>query len=92
MKETIEVRGIPRKTLLIYLQQIGGDMKEPLHQEGHTQAVIGEDWMCTVQPEKFFTFMHSSIPKVTCIFEANHHHTLRKTLNAFRKKTFRAGG
>ncbi|WP_280768333.1 hypothetical protein [Salipaludibacillus daqingensis] len=89
MTEKLEIRGIHHKDIISYLMELGG---EKVPSEEDFVVIDSKEWKCTVSPEQFFTFMHSSIPKVHLEFQSDNSELLTEVLRKFRLKTFRAGG
>lgn len=88
-EEKLEIRGITRKEIIIYLQQLGAVSKI----RNSTELIVKcDDWSCHVSAEDSFHMFHSIIPKVHLRFIANDKQILETVLKNFRKKTFRAGG
>ncbi len=85
VEERIEIRGILRKDIAIYLQQLGAKAADE-------EQFIADKWSCQVYPEEKFFMFQSWIPKVHLQFCANDESILKTVLSNFRKKTFRAGG
>lgn len=89
VEEKLEIRGIARKEIMIYLQQLG-TASEMINS---TELIVKcDDWSCHVSAEDSFYMFHSIIPKVYLRFIANDKQILETVLKNFRKKTFRAGG
>lgn len=82
-EQTLEIRGIHRKDILIYVQEIKTKI---LPQKAE------DAWKCTVSKEEIFHLFQSEIPKVFVTFSADTATLLEKIIKEFRLKTFRAGG
>lgn len=86
MKEKkIETRGISRKEIVTYLNQLGATTVD------HT-LFMGNNWTCHVFEEDYFHMFQSLIPKVNVQFNSEEEEVLVETVRMFRKKIFRAGG
>ncbi|WP_096188526.1 hypothetical protein [Evansella halocellulosilytica] len=89
VRKELEIRGIHRKELIRYLQQLGGTTGN----KGEViAAVTHEKWACHLSDQTTFRFLQSDIPKVIVTFTANDQDILNEIVATFRKKTFRAGG
>lgn len=89
MIEELEFRGIHRKDILIYFQEMGGIVSE---ERDDVTLIHHDDWKAEVQQETFFEFMHSKIPVVKLTVEGVSEETHQLVLKKLRLKTFRAGG
>lgn len=89
IEEKLEIRGIARKELIIYLEQLGA-VSTVINS---TELIFKSDyWSCQVSEEDSFRMFQSNIPKVYLCFIATDKQILEVVLENFRKKTFRAGG
>lgn len=89
LEEKLEIRGIARKEIIIYLQQLGATSETT----DSTELIFkGNYWSCHVSEEDSFQMFQSIIPKVHLRFIARDKQILETVLKNFRKKTFRAGG
>ncbi|UCZ54670.1 hypothetical protein LGQ02_07955 [Bacillus shivajii] len=89
IEKTLEIRGIYKKQLISYLQELGGVCKEV---SGDVSTVMHDKWACSLSKQMTFRFFQSDVPKVFLTFKAENEETLSTLIKSFRKKTFRAGG
>lgn len=89
MMEELEFRGIHRKDIIIYFQEMGGTVSED---RDDVISVHHDDWKAEIQPETSFIFMHSEIPVVKLSVEGSTAEVHQDVLKKLRLKTFRAGG
>ncbi|MDQ0340380.1 hypothetical protein J2S00_003189 [Caldalkalibacillus uzonensis] len=88
--EQLEIRGVNRRDILRYLSELGGQIcTESL---ASTTVFQHPNWECHVSREEFFIFLQSQVPKVHVRFLSSNQHKLEEIVEAFRLKTFRAGG
>lgn len=84
-KKQLEIRGIRRHELSMYLLHLGAI-------KASDNVYKGIGWSCKLGEEKSFQMFQSIIPLVDVFFEADDFETLDDVIASFRKKTFRAGG
>lgn len=82
VKKTLEIRGIHRQRLIVYIQEIKHAMVE---------QQIYDHWDCDLSEEEYLFLFQSDIPRVYITFEAASADLLAKILKEFRLKTLRAG-
>ncbi|MCT8138778.1 hypothetical protein H1D32_14260 [Anaerobacillus sp. CMMVII] len=85
VEEKLEIRGISRKELIIYLLQLGA-----IESDNHLYRA--NNWTCYISDEDRFHMFQSWIPRVELVFSSTDLDSLKEVLKNFRKKTFRAGG